>query len=295
MVQMNRLSVRLTTIIDFVSLLTLGLEFFLIYYCSSNLLLLSTISFVLILCTSIFIRTSKSFDSGFLYSFILVLFSSCIIGFIYMKGESFSLEYSKKMLILILLNWLIPMLCSIWLNLHDTREQLAHFNSFFNKSSTQFIIYYIGFLALLIVIKPVALPCVSKAMMQSVNEATYRNIIPFYRIACYLEDVIYNHADASPLIQYIIASILVTTPYGFYITLLFKNKGHITRLSLFFLLPSIMEVCKHFISHQTADVEHVLLGVLGGLFGSCLFFLLNSRYNRKRRHDFLEGRKHFNW
>lgn len=292
---MNRLTVRLTTIIDFISLLTLGLEFFLIYYCSSSIVSLAIISLVLILCTSIFIRNSKSFDSGFLYSFILVLFSSCMIGFIYMKGETFSLEYSQKLLILILLNWLIPMLCSIWLDLHDNGEQLAHFNSFFHKSSTQFVIFYIGFLALLIVIKPVSLPCISTTMMKSINEATNRNLIPFYRIACYIEDSIYNHTDVSPLIQYILVSILVTTPYGFYITLLFKNKGHLIRLFLFFLLPIVMEICKHYISHQAADVEHVCLGVLGGLVGSCFFFLLNSRYNRIKRHDFLDGRKHFNW
>ncbi|WP_455714953.1 VanZ family protein [Anaerosporobacter sp.] len=212
-----------------------------------------------------------------------------------MKGETFSLEYSQKLLIFLLLNWLIPMLCSLWHDLHDTKEQLSHFNSFFNKSSIQFIIYYIGFLALLIVIKPVALTCVSDSMMNSINETTYRNLIPFYRIACYIEDVIYNHTEISPLIQYILASILVTTPYGFYITLLFKNKGHLIRLSLFFLLPIVMEFCKHFISHQAADVEHVLLGVIGGLVGSCLFFLLNSLYNRKKRYDFLEGKTHITW
>lgn len=292
---MNRLSVRLTTIIDIISLLTLGLEFFLIYYCANSTLALVIISFFLILCTSIFIQTSKSFDSGFLYSFILVLFSSCIIGFIYMKGDTFSLEYNQKLAMIILLNWLMPMLCSIFYNLQDTREQYDHFNSFFKKSTTQFIIYYIGFLALIIVIKPITLPCISDTMSQSINEASNRNIIPFYRIACYIEDSIYNNTDITPLIQYIIVSILVTLPYGFYITLLFKNKGHILRLFLLSLLPIVMEVCKHFIAHEVADVEHVLLGVLGGLVGALFFFLLNSLYNRLKRHDFLEGRKHFNW
>lgn len=292
---MNRLSVRLTTIIDVISLLTLGLEFFLIYYCANSMLALLIISLILILCTSIFIQTSKSFDSGFLYSFILVLFSSCIIGFIYMKGDSFSLEYSQKLPKIILLNWLIPMLCSIFHNLQDSREQYDHFNSFFKKSTTQFIIYYIGFLALLIVINPIILPCTSETMSQSIYDTTNRNIIPFYRIACYIEDSIYNNTDISPLIQYIIASILVTLPYGFYITLLFKNKGHILRLFLLFLLPIIMEVCKQFITHEVADVEHVLLGVLGGLVGAMFFFLLNSLYNHRKGHDFLEDRNHFNW
>ena len=292
---MNRLSVRITTIIDVISLLTLGLEFFFIYYCTNSTLALVITSFVLILCTSIFIQTSKSFDSGFLYSFILVLFSSCIIGFIYMKGDTFSLEYSQKLPILILLNWLIPMLCSIFYNLRDSREQYEHFNSFFKKSTTQFIIYYIGFLALIIVINPITLPCISDTMSQSINESTNRNIIPFYRIACYIEDSIYNNTEINPLIQYIIVSILVTLPYGFYITLLFKNKGHILRLFLLFLLPIVMEVCKHFIAHEVADVEHVLLGVLGGIVGALLFFLLNSLYNHFKRHDFLEGRNHHNW
>lgn len=292
---MNRLSVRITTIIDVISLLTLGLEFFFIYYCTNSTLALVITSFVLILCTSIFIQTSKSFDSGFLYSFILVLFSSCIIGFIYMKGDTFSLEYSQKLPILILLNWLIPMLCSIFYNLRDSREQYEHFNSFFKKSTTQFIIYYIGFLALIIVINPITLPCISDTMSQSINESTNRNIIPFYRIACYIEDSIYNNTEIIPLIQYIIVSILVTLPYGFYITLLFKNKGHILRLFLLFLLPIVMEVCKHFIAHEVADVEHVLLGVLGGIVGALLFFLLNSLYNHFKRHDFLEGRNHHNW
>lgn len=175
---MNRLSVRLTTIIDLISLLTLGLEFFIIYYCANTVLSLVIISFILILCTCIFIRTSKSFDSGFLYSFILVLFSSCIIGFIYMNGDTF-LEYSQKLLILVLLNWLMPMICSILHDLHDSREQYAHFTSFFNKSTTQFIIYYIGFLALIIVIKPITLPCISDTMRQSINQDGYRNVIPF--------------------------------------------------------------------------------------------------------------------
>ncbi len=292
---MNRLSVRLTTIIDLISLLTLGLEFFIIYYCANTVLSLVIISFILILCTSIFIRTSKSFDSGFLYSFILVLFSSCIIGFIYMNGDTFSLEYSQKLLILILLNWLMPMICSILHDLHDSREQYAHFTSFFNKSTTQFIIYYIGFLALIIVIKPITLPCISDTMWQSINQDSYRNVIPFYRIACYIEDSIYNQTDISPLIQYIFVSILITLPYGFYISLLFKNKGHILRLFLLFLLPIVMEVCKQYIAHEVADVEHILLGVLGGLVGSSFFFLLNSRYYHLKRHEFLEGRKHFNW
>lgn len=292
---MNRLSVRLTTIIDVISLLTLGLEFFFIYYCANSTLALVIISFFLILCTSIFIQTSKSFDSGFLYSFILVLFSSCIVGFIYIKGDTFSLEYNQKLTMIILLNWLMPMLCSIFYNLQDSREQYNHFNSFFKKSTTQFIIYYIGFLALIIVIKPITLPCISDTMRQSINEATNRNIIPFYRIACYIEDSIYNNTDITPLIQYIIVSILVTLPYGFYITLLFKNKGHILRLFLLSLLPIVMEVCKHFIAHEVADVEHVLLGVLGGLVGALFFFLLNSLYNSLKRHDFLEGQKHFNW
>lgn len=289
---MNRLSVRLTTLIDFISLLTLGAEFLLAYYCSNTLINFLIICLVLLVCTSIFIRVSKSFDSAFLYSFSLVLFSSCIVGFIYMKGNDFSIPYRDSLLVLILLNWLVPMLCSLLHNLHDTREQYSHFISFFKKSSTQFIIYYIGFLALIIIIRPDTLTCSSEAMQLALRNTSHGNLIPFYSMACYIEDSIYNNTTLYPLIQYLITCTLITLPYGFYISLAYKNKGHLVRLFLLFLLPTVIEVCKQFIMKETGDVEHVLLGVLGGLIGSCLFFLLNSRYNKLRRHDFLEGREY---
>ncbi|WP_167958181.1 VanZ family protein [Anaerosporobacter faecicola] len=292
---MNRLSVRLTTIIDVVSLLTLGSEFVFFYTCTNRILFFAILCLTLFVCTSIFIRTSHTFDAVFLYSFILVLFSSFVIGFLFIKGNAFSIKYQEELFYLVLLNWLIPMLCSVIHNLHDSREQYAHFTSFFNKSSIQFIIYYAGFLALLIVAKPVTLPCISSTMEQSIKEASHGNMIPFYRIACYIEDSIYNHTDLKPLFQYILASALVTLPYGFYIALLFKRKGHLIRLLLLFPLPIVIELCKHFIAQEATDVEHIFLGVLGGLLGSCIFFLLNNRYNHLRHYDFLEGRRYYNW
>lgn len=290
---MNRLTVRLTTFIDLIGLLTLALELILVYSLRSYKLTLILICLLLGIFTHVFLRVSHNYDSVFLFSFILVLFSSIIIGFIYMKGFAFSLLYKQQLLFIILLNWLIPFIYCILSNLHDARDQYEHFTSYFKKTSIQFLIYYFAFIIVIIAIRPMTTSCISVTAEQTLNITSEKSSIPFYTIATYIEDSIYNKTDILPLIKYIGVSLLLMIPYGFYISILLKRFGHIVRLLAFILFPIAIETSKQYIFNKSGSLEHVLLELAGCLIGSLLYYLLSSRYYRLRHHEFLEGNTYF--
>ncbi|HEX3077252.1 MAG TPA: hypothetical protein VHQ24_10360, partial [Lachnospiraceae bacterium] len=236
---MKRLSVRMTTIIDLVSIITLIIQFG-FYYVTSNIALTVCISCILLLiCAHLFLTSSNTFESIFLYSFILILLSSCIIGFIYMKGADFDLNYRNNLLLLILLNWILPMIYSTIRFLHDSRQRFSDYDSYFKRSSTQFVIYYVGLIALLVLNKPIIL-------VNADGSSNGSNFIPFYHVAAYIEDYVYNQIDLQRLILYITAAITLYIPYGFYLSLLLRNAGHLLFTGFMLLLPVLVEICQYY-------------------------------------------------
>lgn len=285
---MNHLTFQLKIITFFLSVLTLFTEFVLPIFIDHSFLQFLLPFPVLILFTFLLLYSSRSFDSIFLYSFQLLLFSAFILLTIYFSKIEKNHIYNQSYLFLLIYNWLIPMVCSILINLHDRSNRFSHFYDYFKKTSIQFVLYYIGFITLVLVIDPIEISCTATPLNLYKNQLTSNNLIPFNSIACYIDESLQYKISLVPLFQYLTASILIMTPYGFYTALLFKEKNHLLRLIILLLLPIVMELCNTFILGRYYDIERVFLGLLGGFLGTSIFFLLNGRYNDVKRADFLE-------
>jgi glycopeptide antibiotics resistance protein len=112
------------------------------------------------------------------------------------------------------------------------------------------------------------------------------NFIPFYHVAAYIEDYVYNQIDLQRLILYITAATTLYIPYGFYLRLLLRNAGHLLLTGLMLLLPILVEICQYYFTTHIIDIEHILFGFIGGMIGSALLALLDRRCLSLRNNEF---------
>lgn len=280
-VHMRRRSyMELSSMIVFLSIISILVQFMAYYFIASPYLVLGISSLIVIICTHILLEQSLNYESCTVYS-ILLLFISFIITFLtYLGTDTNLLPFTNILFGIIVVNWLIPVIHCFIRNMFDYGSRIENFNSYYRNVSIVFVLFYIGILMYL---------SFAEGSFTSIYNARsgQHNLTPFWWIATQIEDYINKMIPFSDILTYLLSRILVYVPYGFYAFLLLRNKSKLVRLLILLMLPSIIEVVQYFIIPARSDIDDVIYAFIGGSLGGLWFYITNSIYRAVSGKNFL--------
>lgn len=283
---MNHRSIRIKTFIIITSILILLLEYGCYYFFNS---LFVSIAFAIVLNligSHIYLESSLTYSSCFLQSKVTVLLSSVLTIFIYTHQAKTFLIYHKYLPVLILLNWLVPLFYSILRNFMDHGPRFVQFRTYFWKTSILFLFYYIYSFLQYYVITPVSLPFDGSKLSNP--------LIPFLATASFIEDCIYLGQPLSVLFIYLIKTILLFVPLGFYTFLLLKKASRTLIILLTFLLPLVATILS-FVKASVFYIDVYFYNLIGFLLGILLYQLLNQISHHRLKTSFLSNRSKYSF
>jgi len=115
--------------------------------------------------------------------------------------------------------------------------------------------------------------------MRSNSSRSY-NIIPFHTINNYLfsDDIIIRSFAVSNLV----GNIILFFPLGAYITLFNRNKSVRTNVIWVLIIGVVVEICQYILMRGVADIDDIILYLLGGGIGimayrTLLFFFKDAK------------------
>jgi glycopeptide antibiotics resistance protein len=113
------------------------------------------------------------------------------------------------------------------------------------------------------------------------------NFTPFLVISTQIENFLYGNISLSDIIIYLSSRILIFIPYGFYCTLFLRRQSRLLRFFLLLLLPIILEILQYFLYPTRFDIDDVIYALIGGIFGSLIFYLINVLFLAVSGKEFL--------
>lgn len=281
---MKKRSVKIPTLIVFFSLIDVGLQFGSYYFLNKlypAFILIVVLN--LVLC-HIYLESSLSYSALFLHSALTALLSTGCTAFIYYKQTGNLLVFSKYLVLLVLLNWAVPLAYSIFRDITDHGPRFVGFRSYFIKTSILFALYYIPVFAICFFISPAGFP----ATASSINNP----YIPFLATATYIEDVIYMGMSIKPFVYFTGISAVLFIPAGFYGSILLKKASRPVFVLLTLILPLLTEGIPFFYGHAFY-IDGFLFKFVGILFGIIFYKILNSITNASLQCDFLTERNNY--
>lgn len=279
---MQRSPIRIATFIILFSILTVLVQFGVYYFLGSAILIYSLAAFVCLLFSYIFLEQTLSYESCFSYSLLNIFICAVIILLSYFSSKDSLLPYRPDLILFIILNWFIPLLYCIVRNLTDRSFKYAGFHAFYRNTNIVFILFYMGLLVVLLFLK-------NRSRTDAVN------LIPINTIATLIDDYLNGYVTIGEVIKYFLPGIALFLPYGFYTILLLRYRGRLIRFLALLILPVAVEILQQVFLFGKADVDDVLLGLLGGFIGGLLYHLLNRIYRLVTDEDFLCDRPHYSY
>lgn len=283
---MNHRSIKIKTFIITTSILMIGFEYGSYYFLNSLFVSILISLFINLILSHIYLETSLTYSSCFLQSKVTVLLSTIATIFIYTYQNKSLLVYHKYLPILILLNWLIPLLYSIIRNFMDHGPRFVHFHTYFWKTSILFFFYYLYSFIQYYFISPVLFPFGSS----SINNP----MIPFLATAAYIEDCIYLGQPLDALFIYLLKTVFTFLPLGFYLFLLLKKVSRKLIILLTFLLPLAATILS-FVQTSIFYIDVYLYNLIGFLLGILFYQLLNYISHHCLNTSFLSNRSKYSF
>lgn len=271
---------QVTTIIILLSIITVLLQFTAYYFINSFLLALGISALLCLLCNRILIQQTNNYGSCFSYSLLNVSICSIILLLSYLGNTQNLFQFEDKLYSFLLLNWLIPHLSAVFSNMTDTSDKISGFKTFFRNSSIVFgVFYFFTILNFLFIHNTEFL--IFDADLNTIN------IVPFYTLATLIEESLSDKGNLTMIRTYFMQGVIPFIPYGFYIILMIRNQTRLIRFMALIFLPMITEVLQRIFLLGKADIEDVLLGLLGGFIGALLYHGINTLHNYAKDRDFL--------
>ncbi|MDF2801864.1 MAG: putative rane protein [Anaerocolumna sp.] len=279
---------HVTTFIILFSIVTVILQFTAYYFVDSFLLTLGISSILCLLCDRILLQLTNNYGACFSYSLLNVLLCSIILLLSYLGNTQGLFPFEEKLYFFLLINWLVPHLNSIFSDMADTSYRITGFKEFFRNSSIVFSLFYLlGVLIFLFLNN-------TDYFIIDANLSTI-NIIPFYTLATLIENHISDQGSLTYVRTYLLQGIIPYIPYGFYTILLLRHQTRLLRFVALILFPFAIEALQRLTLLGKADVEEVLLGLLGGFIGALIYHGLNTLHNYAKGRDFLTEQTRFHY
>lgn len=283
---MERRSIKITTFVFFISLFLVGAEFG-VYYFVDKFWPVGLVTVLGSLIVShIFLESSLTYDTCFLFSLMSMLFSSILTASVYFGQTGNIIVYREYVQFIIYANWLFPLLYSIFRCLFDRGPRFVCFNSYFWKTNILFGVFYLWNLVSHTVISPLRLPYGFDQKGIS--------FIPFLTTATHIEDFIYTGNGIGSLIGYIIHILILFIPMGFYIALLLKKYSFLLKGFLIFLIPVAFESVPY-VTQGIANIDSCFYRFFGLLIGILLYQILNAIFQHVTGEDFLYERNKYSF
>ena len=267
----RRSHVETSSMIVFLSIISILIQFTAYYFLASSYLILGISSLIVIICTHILLEQSLTYESCTVYTILLLFISIIITLLTYLGTETNILPFTYTLFGIIAINWLLPVLHCFIRNMFDYGSRIEKFNTFYRNISFVFILFYIGILLYLSFAEH-SFPSIYRM------RSNHQNFTPFWWVATQIEDYINEMIPLSDIFTYLLSRILAYVPYGFFGILALRNKPRFARLLYLFLLPSIIEVFQYFIIPNRCDIDDVIYAFIGGAIGGLWFHLTNTVY-----------------
>jgi len=278
----NRSNIHISSIIVFLSILTISLQFATYYFISSFYAIIGISCLILIICCHILLERTVTYEACFIY-IILNVFISLIITILTYFGKDYSftfIPYTGTLIAIVAINWFIPTLHCFLRYLFDYGTRIDSFLTFYRNSSIVFLLFYVG-----IIIYGSFFTAAFPWAYQTNSEAV--NFSPFMVISTQISDYIYKQIPLSDISVYLSSRILIFMPYGFYCTLIIRKQTRLFRFFILLLFPVILEILQYFIYPTRCDIDDIIYALIGGILGSLWFWLINLISKSISGKDFL--------
>ncbi len=276
----RRSHMEISSMIVFLSIISILVQFTAYYFIASPYLVLGISSIIVIICTHVLLEQSLTYESCTVYSILLLFISIIITLLTYLGTEAKLLPFTNTLFGIIAINWLIPVIHCFIRNMFDYGGRIEKFDHFYRNISIIFILFYIGILLYLSFAE-------SSIPSLSYIRSNRQNFTPFWWVATQIEDYINELIPFSDILTYLLSRILVYIPYGFYGVLILRKNSKLIRLLFMFLLPSLIELIQYFIIPSRCDIDDVIYALIGGAIGALWFHISNSIYRAVSGKDFL--------
>lgn len=260
--------IQYATIIILMSIFTVLAQFTLLYFLPDDRTALCIEGAIVFLVSLILLLNSYHFEAVFIYMLLNVVLSSVIASFQFIEIRYFYYSVADYNLWTVIVNFVVPSVLCLLVSLFDRSSRFQAYASFVRNSCILFSLYYLAtFLYLQLT-----------PHTDTIWSGTSQNLIPFYTIAGYIEDYIYHVGDLKTIFLHLLAPVLLYIPFGFLMSLLLHHRQRFLRLLPILLLPFGVEVIQFLTHINNVNIDDSIYGLLGGLLGQLLFFLLNALF-----------------
>lgn len=276
----RRSHMEISSMIVFLSIISILLQFTAYYFLVSPYLILGISSLIVIICTHILLEQSLTYESCTVYTILLLFISIVITLLTYLATDANLLPFTNTLFGIIAINWFIPMIHCFVRNMLDYGSRIEKFNAFYRNISIIFILFYMGIL-MYISFADNSLPSIYHV------KSHQQNFTPFWWVATQIEDYLNEMIPLSDIVAYLLSRILIFVPYGYYGILILRNRSKLARLLFLLILPFIIELIQYFILPTRCDIDDVIYAFIGGSIGALLYYLVNTIYRIISGKDFL--------
>ena len=268
---MEQKAINMTILSVVCSILSVILEFSVYHFTNSVLALAALTILTSLLLSHIFLETSLSYETSFIFSTITMILSTVVIVLTYYNKINGLLVYQNNIHLCIFLHWIVPMLYSILRCLLDKGPRFAAFSSYFWKSSIVFAVCYIASLIYYTILAPITLP-------YAFTTTSYP-FVPFFATATHIEDHIYMGTGIGELIIYFCKLYVLFAPIGFYASLILRDYDRKTALwvksLLCLIIPLIFEVISY-VQGTPLNIDAYLYRFFSIFFGILLLKIMDA-------------------
>ncbi len=287
---MERRTSKLTTLVVLLSILSVILEFSVYYFTGLVWPAAALTILTSLILSHIFLESSLSYETSFLFSSITMILSTIIIALIYYNQIGGLLVYQKYIHLVPFLHWLVPMAHNILRCLLDKGPRFVCFNLYFWKISTVFAVYYAANLLYHTILDPI--------MMPYAFLTTSHRFVPFFSTATHIEDFIYMGTGIGEIIIYFLKLFALFGPIGFYSSLFLrdydKKTSFLIKTGLCLIVPLIFEIIVYFQS-GIVNIDAYLYRFFSIFFGILLLKIMDAIFLSVTREKFLHERNRYSF
>ncbi len=203
-----------------------------------------------------------------LFSYVLIpcVFSG-VVGIVlpYISGDF--LPKRETVFYFCIIAWFLIVLYAMIYTLLNGVSEMETFTRFHKKSTIFFYIVYFSVLGYIVL------------FMFNDSEGTQETLkfLPLDTFVTYIEQLIKGQDIVKEFLLFLQNQFLFFIPFGFLVGMLGRNLFAMVRFIIIILFPIGLEAVRFFISGG-CDVDNVIFGFLGTLFGMFLFFVFNELF-----------------
>lgn len=282
---MNKKAVNISSLVILLSLLSFMAEVCVYYFIPYHWISVVFASVVSLGISHFCLESSLDYDYSFLHAAFMVVSTLVFSIVIYMIQPNPWIHYDFSMVFLVLANWFVPFIYSCLRDLFDRGPRFDGYPVFFRRMSVLFILVLLFTIVKEYFLTPINPPY--EAMPFGAH-----NFVPFMATATYIESALYSNIDLLPLFIYVIKTICIGIPMGFFCRVYCHKMPLLFRLAIYFAIPIILEVVQGATGLGRGDIDDVAMSLLGILIGIIIFHIMNSVYQSTSNREFMTNRSH---